>query len=309
MNYVKPKTTVIEINHFQLLAASGQVDSPEKRMEDSMLRMEKFDTYRKNMPSDWPNIKHSLFNISYNVLKDKTVVCVQSDSFKKDILVGKNILQNIYLIPVASHGTLISSTCDDFSELLKVNEKVFSKPKEYEHILKVIYNSQNSLFSNYYFTTEQYIDRVYLNSYIPSPYSNFIRDGKMTSSILNRLCAYSQFALLFDQECLAFGLDNFSFIKDFALPALSIAAKCCAIADVDWGKVLDFNDSEISVDSSTANDNGLYNTNGQISFTGTESDHNGKPCSHDGCNCTSCYSGNWDPQHCNHCHHLCSEHN
>lgn len=308
MNYVCPKIKVVKIDCSQMLSSSEVERTPEEIMRSSMFNMERMDRCKKALPQGRSYIQHRDYKIAYKVLKDKTVISIQSDALQKDNFAGKDILHNIYIIPVADHGALISSTDFEYDEILKVNDKVFSKPEKYQHLLKVLYNSQKSLFSEYYFTAESK-DRVYLNSYISSPYKELVSEGNWSDELLEKICKYAHFSLLFAEDCFRFGSENFSFIKDFALPAISITAKVCTIADVDWGKVFDFGNSDVSVDTSNSSLDGGGNTsNGQISFTGTEADHNGKPCSVDGCDCTSCYSGNWDPQHCNHCHHLCSKH-
>lgn len=307
MDYVCPKIKVVKIDYSQMLSSSEVETTPEEIMRSSMFDMERMDIFKKTLPQGRSNIQYHDYKIAYKVQKDKTVVSIQSDSFRKDSPICKGILHNVYIIPVADHGTLISTSDFSYDDILKVNDKVFSKPEKYQHLLKVLYNSQKSLFSEYYFTAESK-DRIYLNTYISAPYKDYVLEGKLSDEILEKICRYAHFALSFADECGSFGSENFSFLKDFALPALSVTAKVCAISDVDWGQVIDFGNSDISVDSSDSSFDGGNTSNGQISFTGTEADHNGNPCSVDGCDCTSCYSGNWDPQHCNHCHHLCSKH-
>ena len=328
------KETQDKISKYRSSIISKKADIAAEMMQKSMRGMKSFSIYGNDLPTEWRKIRYANnYLIAYQVNSDKTIISIQSDLFKKDISSNdRNTLHNIYLVPVSNHGTLISTTCSNFSEILKVNNKVFSKPKEYMHILKVIYNSQRSLFSNYYFTADN--NRVYLSSYVPAPYEVFTQGGKLSHMIVSRLCSYSLFALLFNNECKKFENENFNFFKEVLLPVLAITAKCCRIVGVDWGSFLDFGDFDFSFDGVDASDSGdsmavsdgcnsndsynyndnsdsgaSSNNNGQISFTGTEADHNGKPCGHDKCFCTSCYSGNWDPQQCNHCHHLCTEHN
>jgi len=248
---------------FDFLSSSEEKQmTPQEAMEIAMINMLSFDTYRKKMPSNWKNYHYSNFSISYKKEKYNTNICIQSDVFTKDITVGKNILEDIYLIPAANGGTLISTTNDNYSEILKINEKIFSKASNYHHILSVLYNTQHKQYSKYYFTKEQYGKRVYMSSFVNVPYNILVNDGNLSPSISKRLFEYAQFALLFDGECLRFGLDTFNFTKDFLLPLISISAKCCAIADVDWGKVLDLGNADVSIDN--------VDTGGDISYGGND---------------------------------------
>jgi len=219
------------------------------------------------MPSSWENYTYSNFSLSYKIEKYNTKICIQSDVFAKDIIVGKNILEDIYLVPAANGGTLISTITENYNEILNVNEKLFSKANDYQHILSVLYNTKNEQYSKYYFHKEQYVKRVYLSSLLNIPYKKIVHEGKLSPTISQRLFDYARFALKFDMECLRYGGDNFNLAKDFLLPLVSVTAKCCAIADIDWSKVLDLGNADVSIDNVEAGSNVSFG-NGDLGSNG-----------------------------------------
>lgn len=246
---------------FDLFSSSEEQKTPQQAMEIGLMRMYDFNTYRRSMPSSWKNYKYPNFSLSYKIEKYNTTICIQSDSFAKDIYVGKNILECIYLVPDASGGTLISTITDNYKELLDINEKIFNNASNYQRILSVLYNTQHKLYSKYFISKEQYIDRVYLSSLINIPYKTLIKDGILSPCISNRLFEYALFALKFKEECSKYGMENFKFTKDFLRPLLSITAKAIAIADIDWGDVLGSGHPDVSLDNCD------FDSSGSLSFS------------------------------------------
>ncbi len=316
-DYSIPHISIFHMDVNTPILGSQPKEKPEDVMRLTMFDMEHFNTYAKKMPKDWKRTDYLSYAFAYKISDKLTNISIQNKEFEK-YLCCDGIIKNLYLIPVSDHSTLISTTDLSYSDFLKKTENIFKAPKKYKYILKTIYNSQHQLYSNVYFTIDTATfekKRVYLSSLVKIPYKQLTKNDTLSSFIIKKCCLYSKYALAFQEECVLYGRDNFNFFTDFALPTISIGLKVCTIAGVDWNKLLDFDTNSLNTGQNTdmmsyeyGNDNNATMQNGQISFTGSESDNNGNPCSVDGCNCNSCASGNWDPQHCNNCHHLCSKH-